>query len=168
MWLIWSAKKESSKVIFDFLAESWKKSKREDSRVFNKETRPFALFCLELKTQATDRQGRRCFFQKISSFRKRAHVFSLEKEHTKEQSRKVFSYTHRQILLFWGERLKQREQSKKSSFFTWERAHGFFTRESAHKEKSKSLLGNTQQTDFDRRSFASFKKMSSFLSFLQI
>jgi len=104
-----------------------------------------------------------CFFQKnVSSFRKRAHVFSLEKEeHTKESRVEKSSRTHTDRFCF----LRRAAETKERAV---EKEQSFFTRESAHKEKSKSLLVNTRQTDFDREGVASFKKMSSFLSFLQI
>ena len=96
------------------------------------------------------------------SKKKSRRFFTWER---RAHKRKVFSYTHRQILLFeasgWN-----RESSRKRAVFSLEKEQSFFTRKRTQRKVEKSSRKHTDR-DFNRREVASFKKMSSFLS-LQI
>ena len=93
---------------------------------------------------------RRCFFQKNVFISKKSRVFTWERAHERaheradRQSRKVFSETHRQILLFEASSWN-REQSKKSSFFTRKKS----TRKSSRKVFSET---HNRQTLTEERS----------------
>ena len=87
-------------------------------------------------------RGESSFFitDESKSRKKRADVFSLEKEeHTREKS----SRTHTDRFCFLRRAAETERAVEKEQFFHLRKSR-VFSRESAHKEKSKSLLGNTQ------------------------
>ena len=98
----------------------------------------------------TEKDG--CFFQKnVSSFRKRAHVFSLEKEHTKESRVEKSSREHTKDRFCFLRRAAETERAVEKEQF-------FHSRKRTRKRaESKSLLGNTRQTLTEEK-FCFFQK----------
>ena len=160
MWLIWSAKKESSKVFFDFLAELKRKAKEKTLAVLIRKL-SFCSFSSRVKN-TSNRQTRKellllsknCLAG-VASFKKCLHFekeqFLHLRKSTHNRAVEKSSRTHTDRFCFFEASGWNRESSRKRAVFSHEKEQSFFTWESAHGEKSKSLLGNTQQTDFDRR-----------------
>ena len=112
---------------------SRKKSTQEKSRKVFSETH---------KRQTDfDREGV-ASFKKFLHFEKE-HTFFHEKEHTKESRVEKSSRTHTDRFCFLRRAAETERAVEKEQFFHLRKSR-VFSRESAHKEKSKSLLGNTQ------------------------
>ena len=168
MWLIWSAKKESSKVFFDFLAELKRKAKEKTLAFLLIRKLSFCSFLSRVKN-TSNRQTRKellllsknCLAG-VASFKKCLHFekeqFLHLRKSTHNRAVEKSSRTHTDRFCFFEASGWNRESSRKRAVFSLEKEQ-FFSLEKEHtKEKSKSLLVHTRQTDFDRREVASLSK----------